>query len=88
MLMDAVENVAVQDADGTLHVGRQAIRDYLSNLTDYKGLTGTLSCTDKTFPGVGTSHGDCATGQALAIFQIGQDQMTGVWPPEVVYTPQ
>ena len=88
MLMDAVENVAVQDADGTLHVGRQAIRDYLSNLTDYKGLTGTLNCTDKTFPGVGTSHGDCATGQALAIFQIGQDQMTGVWPPEVVYTPQ
>jgi len=88
MLMDAIESVSVKDADGTIHVPRQAIRDYLSNLSDYKGLTGTLSCKDKEFPGVGTSHGDCATGSALAIFQISQDQLNGVWPPEVVYTPQ
>jgi branched-chain amino acid transport system substrate-binding protein len=88
MLMDAIAKTAVQDSDGTLHVGRQGIRDYLSHLSGYAGLTGTLSCTDKEFPGVGTSHGDCATGQALAIFQIGQDQLNGVWPPKVVYTPQ
>jgi branched-chain amino acid transport system substrate-binding protein len=88
ILMDAIEKTAVQDADGTLHIGRQGIRDYISHLKGYAGLTGTLDCNDKNFPGVGTSHGDCATGQALAIFQIGQDQLNGVWPPKVVYTPQ
>jgi branched-chain amino acid transport system substrate-binding protein len=87
MLMDAIEDVAVQAEDGTLYVGRQAIRDKLSNLVGYAGLTGNLDCTDKNFPGVGVSHGDCGTGEALAIFQIGEDQLAGVWPPEVVYTP-
>ena len=91
ILLDAIAKVAVQDADGTIHVPRQAIRDYITNLKDYKGLTGDLNCTDKTggvWEGLGTSHGDCATGQALAIFQITQDQMNGVWPPKAVYTPK
>lgn len=87
MLMDAIEREAKQDADGTLHIGRQAIRDYLSNIVGYAGLTGNLDCKDKNFPGVGISHGDCATGEALGIFEITEAQMTGEWPPKVVYTP-
>ncbi len=93
ILMDAIAKVAVKESDGTLHIGRQAIRDYITNLKNYQGLTGTLDCTDKTggvWTGLGTSHGDCATGQALAIFQITKDQMppTNAWPPKVVYQPE
>ena len=87
ILFDAIEAAATVDEDGTLHVGRQAMRDYISNMSDYQGLTGKVNCTDKDFGDLGTSHGDCATGGALAVFQITEDQLDGVWPPEAVYTP-
>ncbi|OQX65221.1 MAG: hypothetical protein B5M51_01365 [Anaerolinea sp. 4484_236] len=85
ILFDAIEAATVVDEDGTLHVGRQALRDYISSMADYDGLTGKVDCTDKDFGELGTSHGDCATGGALAVFQITDAQMDGVWPPEAVY---
>ncbi len=89
IIFDAIEAAAVVDEDGTLHVGRQAMRDYISNMDDYAGLTGKVNCTDKDFGELGTSHGDCATGGALAVFQVTDAQMgaDAVWPPEAVYTP-
>ncbi len=45
ILLDALTKVAVQEADGTLHIGRQALRDALYATADYKGLTGNLTCT-------------------------------------------
>lgn len=87
VLFDAIEAAAVVDEDGTLHVGRQAIRDYITNLANYTGLTGKIDCTDKDFGELGTSHGDCATGGALAVFQLTDAQLDGVWPPDAVYTP-
>jgi len=87
VLFDAIEASAVVDEDGTLHVGRQAIRDYISSMDNYSGLTGKVNCTDKDFGDLGVSHGDCATGGALAIFQLSAAQLDGVWPPEVVFTP-
>ncbi len=50
LLLDTVETVAVQDADGTLHIGRQTLRDVLYTTSGYQGLTGSLTC-DK--------YGDC-----------------------------
>jgi branched-chain amino acid transport system substrate-binding protein len=41
----------VQDADGTLHVGRQALRDAIFATSNFSGLTGNLTCTPT---------GDCA----------------------------
>jgi branched-chain amino acid transport system substrate-binding protein len=87
ILFDAIEAAAIVDEDGTLHVGRQAIRDYITNMSNYQGLTGKVDCTDKEFGELGTSHGDCATGGALAVFQLTEDQLAGVWPPEAIYTP-
>jgi len=90
ILFDAIEQVAVQDDDGTLHVGRQALRDAIANTTDYTGLTGKLNCGDDDYSAFGitnASHGDCATGGALGIFQITQAELDGNWPPPVVYTP-
>ena len=77
MLFEAIKKVAVQEADGTLHIPRQALRDALYATKDYKGLTGTLSCTET---------GDCATGEALGVFQITEEVVAGGWPPPVVYT--
>ena len=44
MIFAAIEKVAVKDADGTLHIGRKALRDALFATKDFKGLTGNLTC--------------------------------------------
>jgi branched-chain amino acid transport system substrate-binding protein len=52
LLLNAIELVAVQDAkgDGTLHIGRQALRDALYATSGYNGLTGNVTCDE---------YGDC-----------------------------
>lgn len=51
ILLDAIEKTALQAKDGTLHIGRQALRDALYSLSDHQGVTGSLSCSQ---------YGDCA----------------------------
>ena len=53
LLLDTITAVAVQEKDGTLHIGRQALRDALYATTDFKGLTGHLRCDE---------FGDCGVG--------------------------
>jgi len=43
LLLEAIERSAAQEKDGTLHIGRQALRDRLNSM-DYNGLTGQLGC--------------------------------------------
>jgi branched-chain amino acid transport system substrate-binding protein len=76
ILLNAIEAVAVELDDGTVVIGRQALRDAVAATTGYEGLTGVLSCGPT---------GDCATGEALAIFQITEAETEGNWPPPVVY---
>lgn len=73
MLLDAISASAQVDAAGNMLIGRQAIRDYLKDLRMFEGLTGSLQCG---------ATGDCATGEALAIYQI---QELDLWPPSVVF---
>jgi len=90
ILLDSIEKVAVVDSDGTVHVGRQALRDAITGTTAYTGLTGKLNCSDNDYSAFGItnkSHGDCATGGALGIFHITQAELDGNWPPPVVFTP-
>ena len=81
IIMAAITAVAVVDDDGTVHIGRQALRDAVTATTGFPGLTGTLACD---------INGDCATGQALAVFQATEDMVAGsvdlltsqpVWTP-------
>ena len=51
MLFGAIEDVAVEEDDGTVHVDRQALMDALYELEGFEGLTGTLTCDE---------FGDCA----------------------------
>ncbi|HLE13512.1 MAG TPA: branched-chain amino acid ABC transporter substrate-binding protein [Anaerolineales bacterium] len=78
MLMDAIEAVAVVDADGTVHIGRQALRDAMYATANFDGLTGNLTCDE---------NGDCATGEALAIFILSEAEVGGNWPPAVYWRP-
>jgi branched-chain amino acid transport system substrate-binding protein len=68
IFFQAIEAVAVVEADGTVHIGRQALRDALHATKDFAGLTGNLSCN---------ANGDCATGEALAVYQISQAMVDG-----------
>lgn len=44
LLFQAIELAATQDTDGTLHIGRQKIRESLYASKTFKGVTGILSC--------------------------------------------
>lgn len=57
LLFAALEQVAVRDQDGTLHIGRQALRDALYTTSGFQGLTGSLTCDE---------YGDCG----MARFQV------------------
>lgn len=71
MLLAAIEEVAVQGADGRLHIPRQALRQAMYASKDFAGLTGTLTCSP---------YGDCAT-PLVAVYQYGG----GVYPPVQVW---
>lgn len=88
MLLTAISGVAVKGDDGGLHVPRQALRDALYGTSGFKGLTGTLTCqsAEDDYPG------DCATGEALAVFELTEAIATdptaiGNWPPPVAWQP-
>jgi ABC-type branched-chain amino acid transport systems, periplasmic component len=61
VLLDAIQGVATRYDDGTITIGRTALRDAVFATKDYVGLTGTLSCTPT---------GECSTDPALAVYQL------------------
>jgi branched-chain amino acid transport system substrate-binding protein len=71
MIKAAIEAVAVVDADGTLHIGRQALRDAMYATKDFSGLTGVLTCN---------ATGDCAN-PVIGAYQYHK----GTYPPELVW---
>ncbi len=75
LLLGAIEQVAVKDADGTLHIGRQALRDALYATVDYPGLTGSLTCSPT---------GDCAD-PVIAVYMYHFVDGAGVYPPERIW---
>jgi branched-chain amino acid transport system substrate-binding protein len=60
IMFAAIEKVAVVGADGTITIGRQALRDAIFATKDFKGITGTLSCS---------ASGDCGA-PVIAVYQI------------------
>jgi branched-chain amino acid transport system substrate-binding protein len=60
IIFAAIEKVAVKDADGTVHIGRKALRDAIYATKDFQGITGTLTCSQ---------YGDCGA-PVIAVYQI------------------
>jgi serine/threonine protein kinase/ABC-type branched-subunit amino acid transport system substrate-binding protein len=70
MVLDAVTEVAEALDDGTLLIGRKALRDALYDTSDFEGSTGTLSCNE---------YGDCAD-PLTAVYQVQGEQVARIWP--------
>jgi branched-chain amino acid transport system substrate-binding protein len=78
MIFAAIEKVAVKDNDGTLHIGKQALRDAIAATKDFKGITGNLTCDP---------NGDCADPK-IALYKVSADNFAGnVMPKEPVWFP-
>ena len=60
VLFDAIEQVAVQNDDGSLSISRTALRDEVFATSGYEGLSGIITCTEL---------GDCATDVVIGIFE-------------------
>ncbi len=79
ILLDTIESVARETEDGEILVGREALRSAIAATKDFEGITGNLSCSPT---------GDCATGEAIGVFQIGEEEVYEAnWPPELIWTP-
>lgn len=65
VIVAAIESAAVQNADGSLTIGRKALRDALYATKDFKGLTGNITCN---------ADGDCADPK-IAVYEITQDNL-------------
>lgn len=70
LILDCVEEVAAQEDDGTIHVGRQDMRDCLYATKDYEGITGLLTCDQ---------YGDCADAK-IVVKQLTDGKYIKIWP--------
>lgn len=70
MLLNAIEQVGQETADGTLLIGRQALRDALYATSGYEGITGTLTCNE---------FGDCADAK-ISVSRIENGEFVRIWP--------
>lgn len=66
MLLEAIANVGVIDADGNMVIDRQGIRDYLTGLSGFEGIIGTINCDD---------FGDCGA-QEIAVYEHAEGETT------------
>ncbi|MCA9958513.1 MAG: branched-chain amino acid ABC transporter substrate-binding protein [Anaerolineales bacterium] len=70
LLLKAIEEVAQEGDDGTLLIGRQALRDKLFATSGYQGITGTLTCNE---------YGDCADPK-IAVSEVKDGAFEAIWP--------
>lgn len=70
MILDCIEQVGITEDDGTLHVGRQALRDCLYATSGFQGITGTLTCDQ---------YGDCADPK-ISVSQLQNGEYVRIWP--------
>jgi branched-chain amino acid transport system substrate-binding protein len=78
MIFAAIEKVGKKAPDGTLHIGRQTLRDALYATKNFKGLTGNLTCNE---------YGDCADPR-IAVYQTTAENVKKlVMPDKPVWKP-
>jgi branched-chain amino acid transport system substrate-binding protein len=73
MALKAIDKVAVEDPDGTLYIGRKALRDALYATKGMQGLTGTLTCDQ---------YGDCADPR-IAVYKTKPENVRNLVMPSV-----
>lgn len=78
IVFNSIEKVAKKGPDGTLYIGRMALRDAMLATKDYKGLTGNLTC-DK--------YGDCADPKIGIYKTTAENVKSQVMPDKPVWKP-
>ena len=78
ILFAALDKVAVENADGSMTIGKGALRDAIFATKDFKGLTGTLSCSPS---------GDCGA-PVIGVYEITQENVDNVKLPKVPIWPK
>lgn len=78
MIFKAIEKVAKKEKDGTLYIGRKALRDALYATKNLKGITGNINCNQ---------YGDCADPK-IAVYKTNiEDIKTLVMPKKSFWKP-
>jgi branched-chain amino acid transport system substrate-binding protein len=72
LIFAAVEKAAKKGPDGTLCIGRKALRDALYATKNFKGLTGNVSCD---------SYGDCADPR-IAVYKTTEENIKKLQTPD------
>jgi branched-chain amino acid transport system substrate-binding protein len=70
MIFACVEDIADVEEDGTIHVGRQALRTCLMATSGFEGITGSLTCDQ---------YGDCADPQ-ISVSVLNNSAYEKIWP--------
>jgi len=70
MIFACIEEVGIKEDNGSLHIGRQAMRDCLYDTTGFNGITGVLTCNN---------YGDCADPK-ISVSQLQNGEYVRVWP--------
>jgi branched-chain amino acid transport system substrate-binding protein len=77
IIFAAIEEVAVTGSDGTIFIGKKALRDAIYATANFQGITGVLSCS---------ASGDCGA-PLIAVYQVSAREIGGEWPPEAPVWP-
>jgi branched-chain amino acid transport system substrate-binding protein len=76
IIFAALEQVVIEDPDGTLHVPRKALRDAIYATKDFQGITGSLSCS---------ASGDCGA-PVIAVYEVVNSDPAS-WNPQDAANP-
>ncbi|MFW9847138.1 MAG: ABC transporter substrate-binding protein, partial [Candidatus Thorarchaeota archaeon] len=77
ILIGAIEKATYVERGGTLHIGRQALREAINTLDGFNGMSGTITCNP--------AH-ECLVDQELGIYEISARQAeSSQWPPNIVW---
>jgi branched-chain amino acid transport system substrate-binding protein len=68
LLLEAIDAASHLDEDGTLVIDRAGVREFLSNVRDYQGFTGLLSCDE---------FGDCGSQKITVIGHTNSSDVDG-----------
>ncbi len=77
ILFKALEQVAVENADGSLSIPRGALRDAIYATKDFPGITGTLTCSPT---------GDCGA-PVIGVYQVTQENVDKLEMPDAAIWP-
>jgi len=72
IILAGIEKVGKKAPDGTLYIGRKALRDALYATKNFKGLTGNLTCNQ---------YGDCADPR-IAVYKTTEENVAKLQTPD------